>query len=45
MLADLAVLSQDVFTVPAAALPATRSVFTVVGGRVVVDALRGAAAR
>jgi predicted amidohydrolase YtcJ len=43
MLADLAVLSQDVFTVPAAALPATRSVFTLVGGRVVVDALGGAA--
>ena len=38
MLADLAVLSQDVFTVPAAALPATRSVLTMVGGRVVHDA-------
>jgi hypothetical protein len=39
MLADLAVLSQDVFTVPAAALPATRSVLTLIGGRVVHDAL------
>ena len=35
MLADLAILSQDVFKVPAAALPATRSVLTVVGGKVV----------
>ena len=39
MLADLAVLSQDVFTVPAAALPATRSVLTLIGGRVVHDQL------
>ncbi|HZF67049.1 MAG TPA: amidohydrolase family protein [Gemmatirosa sp.] len=39
MLADLAVLSQDVFTVPATALPATRSVLTLIGGRVVHDAL------
>jgi hypothetical protein len=39
MLADLAVLSQDVFTVPATALPATRSVLTLIGGRVVYDAL------
>lgn len=39
MLADLAVKSQDVFAVPAAALPATRSVLTVVGGVVVYDAL------
>jgi predicted amidohydrolase YtcJ len=38
MLADLAVLSQDVFTVPAAALPATRSVLTMVGGQVAYDA-------
>jgi predicted amidohydrolase YtcJ len=35
MLADLAMLSQDIFTVPPDALPATRSVLTVVGGRVV----------
>jgi hypothetical protein len=47
MLADLAVLSQDVFRVPAQALPATVSVLTVVGGRVVHDALspRAAGAR
>lgn len=37
MLADLAVLSQDVFTVPAAALPGTTSVLTVVGGRIAYD--------
>jgi predicted amidohydrolase YtcJ len=36
-LADLAVLSQDIFTVDADALPATTSVLTVVGGRVVHD--------
>lgn len=35
MLADLALLSQDIFDVPAEALPATTSVLTVVGGRVV----------
>ena len=35
MLADLSILSQDVFRVPAEALPATTSVLTVVGGRVV----------
>jgi predicted amidohydrolase YtcJ len=39
MLADLAVLSQDIFTVPAETLPATRSVLTIIGGRVVFDAL------
>ena len=39
MLADFAVLSQDVFTVPAAALPATTSVLTVVGGTIVHDQL------
>jgi predicted amidohydrolase YtcJ len=38
MLADLVVLSQDIFTVPAAALPATTSVLTLVGGRVVHEA-------
>lgn len=37
-LADLAVLSQDIFTVPAAALPGTVSVLTMVGGRVVYEA-------
>jgi predicted amidohydrolase YtcJ len=35
MLADLAVLSQDIFTIPAQALPATTSVLTMVGGKVV----------
>ena len=35
MLADFAILSQDIFSVPATALPSTRSVLTVVGGRVV----------
>jgi predicted amidohydrolase YtcJ len=39
MLADLAVLSQDIFTVPLAQLPETRSVLTLVDGRVVHDAL------
>ena len=37
-LADLAVLSQDIFTVPAEALPATESVLTIVGGKTVYDA-------
>src|SRR5271170_1553687 len=34
-LADLAVLSQDIFTVPAKELPKTRPVVTLVGGRIV----------
>ena len=34
-LADLAILSQDVLTVPAEQLPGTQSVLTVVGGRIV----------
>lgn len=38
MLADFAVLSQDVFSVPVAQIPATRSVLTVVGGKSVYDA-------
>jgi predicted amidohydrolase YtcJ len=38
MLADLAVLSQDVFTVPLDDLPKTESVLTMVGGRIVWDA-------
>jgi predicted amidohydrolase YtcJ len=38
MLADLAVLSQDVFTAPQGAIPATMSVLTLVGGDVVWDA-------
>ena len=35
MLADLAILSQDIFKVPTAELPKTASVLTIVGGRVV----------
>jgi predicted amidohydrolase YtcJ len=38
--ADLAVLSQDIFSIPAAELPATESLLTLVGGTVVYDALR-----
>lgn len=37
-LADLAVLSQDIFTVPAGELPKTKSVLTLVGGETVYDA-------
>jgi predicted amidohydrolase YtcJ len=37
-LADLAVLSQDVFSVPSSELPKTESVLTLVGGKVVYDA-------
>jgi predicted amidohydrolase YtcJ len=37
MAADLALLSQDVLTVPAASLPATRSLLTVVDGEVVLE--------
>jgi predicted amidohydrolase YtcJ len=38
MLADLAVLSQDIFTVPANLLPETHSLLTLVGGRTAYDA-------
>lgn len=38
MLADLAVLSADLFTVPADRLPDIRSVLTLVGGRIAHDA-------
>jgi predicted amidohydrolase YtcJ len=38
-LADLAVLSQDIFTVPAEELPKTRALLTLVGGKVVMDVL------
>ncbi len=38
MLADLAVLSQDIFTVEVGRLPETASVLTMIGGRVVYDA-------
>ena len=39
MLADLVVLSQDIFTVPTPALPATHSVLTIIGGRIAYDEL------
>jgi predicted amidohydrolase YtcJ len=42
MLADLAVLSQDIFTVPPQALPGTTSLLTLVGGTVVHDRLTSA---
>jgi len=35
MLADLAVLSQDIFTIPAAQLPATKSLMTIIDGKIV----------
>ncbi len=44
MLADLAVLSQDIFTVAPPALPGTTSVLTMVGGRIVRDVMSGGAA-
>ena len=44
MLADLAVLSQDIFMVPPPALPATRSVLTIIGGDIVYDGLTRSAA-
>jgi predicted amidohydrolase YtcJ len=37
-LADLAVLSQDIFTAPVGDLPKTESVMTMVGGKIVYDA-------
>ncbi|HEX8350131.1 MAG TPA: amidohydrolase [Hymenobacter sp.] len=37
-LADVVVLSQDIFTVPPPALPKTSSILTLVGGQVVYDA-------
>ena len=44
-LADLAVLSQDIFTVPPPELPKTRAVFALVGGKVVVDQLADGVSR
>lgn len=38
MLADVAVLSQDIFAIPAEALSATESVLTIIGGQIVYDA-------
>jgi predicted amidohydrolase YtcJ len=40
MLADVAVLSQDIFTVPAEKLPTTSAELTIVGGRIVRDKLQ-----
>jgi predicted amidohydrolase YtcJ len=40
MLADLAVLSQDIFRVPPELMPATTSVLTIIGGTIVGDELR-----
>jgi predicted amidohydrolase YtcJ len=37
MAADLALLSQDILTVPLPALPATRSVLTLVDGEIVFE--------
>jgi predicted amidohydrolase YtcJ len=39
LLADVAVLTQDIFTVPADRLPATQAAMTIVGGRVVRDTI------
>jgi predicted amidohydrolase YtcJ len=39
-LADIAVLSQDIFTVPVEQLPKTTSVLTLVGGKIVYQATR-----
>ncbi len=36
-LADLAVLSQDIFTAPVGSLPGTESVMTMVGGEIVYN--------
>jgi predicted amidohydrolase YtcJ len=38
MLADLAVLSKDIFTIPAEELPSVESILTMVGGKVAYDA-------
>lgn len=37
-LVDIAVLSQGIFTVPIDILPATESILTLVGGKIVYDA-------
>ena len=42
-LADLAVLSQDIFSVPPPAMPGTTSLLTIVGGRIARDALSATA--
>ena len=40
MLADVAVLSPDIFVVPASSLPATQAYLSMVGGKIVYDSLR-----
>ena len=40
MLADVALLSQDIFKVPVPDLPRTTSVLTIVNGRIVHDATK-----
>ena len=37
MLADLAVLSQDIFTIPSQQLPATKCVLTMIDGKIVYE--------
>jgi len=37
-LADIAVLSQDIFSVPVPELPKTESIMTIVGGKVIYEA-------
>ena len=37
MLADLAVLSQDIFTIPAKQLPATKSIMTIINGKIAFE--------
>jgi hypothetical protein len=44
MLADVSVLSQNIFSVPPQALPGTRSVLTLVGGDIVYDGMARRAA-
>jgi predicted amidohydrolase YtcJ len=39
-LADLAVLSQDIFTAPVSALPAATSILTMVGGEIVYNSAK-----
>jgi predicted amidohydrolase YtcJ len=41
MLADLAVLSQDIFTIPPQQLPSTRSVMTIINGKIVYEQREG----
>jgi hypothetical protein len=37
MLADLAVLSHDIFTIPKQQLPETKSILTIVDGKIVYE--------